>query len=154
MDPASLKTKEAQVRLTKHLFLIFFAIAFAFCATVNGQNQPKEIKIENLLLESLSKEFTPDREVRVDLVEFPPDTSLGWHWHPGEEFHYYLEGEVEIQIEGQPSIIGKPGTTGHIPFKVRHQAVTHDKGAKVLVFRIHTKGEPWKHDYDHHKSKK
>lgn len=88
--------------------------------------------------------------MRIDLVEFPPDTALGWHWHPGEEFHYYLEGEVEIQIEGQPSIIGMPGTVGHIPFKTMHQAVTHDKGAKVLVFRVHSKGEPWKYDDDDH----
>lgn len=140
------------MRLTKYLYLIIFGIALTFYTTVNSQNQPKEIKIENLLSESLSKEFTPDREVRIDLVEFPPDTALGWHWHPGEEFHYYLEGEVEIQIEGQPSIIGKPGTVGHVPFKTRHQAVTHQRGAKVLVFRVHSKGEPWKYDEDddHH----
>ena len=140
------------MRLINNLFLITLGFSFALVSSANGQNQPKEIKIENLLLESLSKEFTPDREVRIDLVEFPPDTVFGWHRHPGEEFHYYLEGEVEIQIEGQPSIIGKPGTVGHVPFKARHQAVTHNKGAKVLVFRVHTKGEPWKlDDEDHHK---
>lgn len=139
------------MRLSKYLFLIIFGITFVLCSSVNGQNQPKEIKIENLLWESLSKEFTPDREVRIDLVEFPSDTVLGWHRHPGEEFHYYLEGEVEIQIEGKPSIIGMPGGVGHIPFKTRHQAVTHKKGAKVLVFRVHTKGEPWKHDEDDNK---
>jgi quercetin dioxygenase-like cupin family protein len=140
------------VRLLKNLSLIIFLIAIAFNFAANGQNQSREIKIENLLLESLSEQFTPDREVRIDLVEFPPDTVFGWHWHPGEEFHYYLEGEVEIQIEGQPTIIGKPGTVGHVPFKTRHQAVTHEKGAKVLVFRVHSKGEPWKYDDDddHH----
>lgn len=130
-----------------------FGIVFLYCFSVNGQDQPKEIKIKNLLLESLAQEFIPDREVRIDIVEFPPDTALGWHWHPGEEFHYYLEGEVEIQIEGQPSIIGKPGMVGHVPFKTRHQAVTHEKGAKVLVFRVHTKGEPWKHDDEEHDNK-
>lgn len=141
------------MRLTKNLFLIMFGIVFLYCFSVNGQDQPKEIKIKNLLLESLAQEFIPDREVRIDIVEFPPDTALGWHWHPGEEFHYYLEGEVEIQIEGQPSIIGKPGMVGHVPFKTRHQAVTHEKGAKVLVFRVHTKGEPWKHDDEEHDNK-
>jgi len=141
------------VRLLKNLSLIIFLIALAFNFAANGQNQSREIKIENLLLESLSEQFTPDREVRIDLVEFPPDTVFGWHWHPGEEFHYYLEGEVEIQIEGQPSIIGKPGTVGHVPFKTKHQAVTHDKGAKVLVFRVHSKGEPWKYDDNEHHNK-
>lgn len=139
--------------ILKYMYLIIIGIAIVPCADVAAQTQPKEIKIENLLLESLAQEFIPDREVRIDLVEFPPDTSLGWHWHPGEEFHYYLEGEVEIQIEGQPSIIGKPGMVGHVPYKTRHQAVTHEKGAKVLVFRVHTKGEPWKHDDEEHDNK-
>ena len=139
--------------LSKKISLIIFSITIAFNFAANGQNQSREIKMENLLLESLSEDFTPDREVRIDLVEFPPDTVLSWHWHPGEEFHYYLEGEVEIQIEGQPSIIGKSGTVGHVPFKTRHQAVTHEKGARVLVFRVHTKGEPWKFDDNDHKTK-
>jgi quercetin dioxygenase-like cupin family protein len=141
------------VRSSKYLSILIFSITLVFYGNVNGQTQPREIKIENLLLESLSKEFTPDREVRIDIVEFPPDTALGWHWHPGEEFHYYLGGEVEIQIEGQPSIIGKAGGVGHIPFKTRHQAVTHEKGAKVLVFRVHSKGEPWKYDDTDHNNK-
>jgi quercetin dioxygenase-like cupin family protein len=141
------------VRISKYFSPIILVIALVLCDTVVGQDQSQKIKIENLLLESFSQEFTADREVRIDLIEFPPDTSLGWHWHPGEEFHYYLEGEVEIQIEGQPSIIGKPGTVGHVPFKVLHQAITHDKGAKVLVFRVHSKGEPWKYDDDDHNIK-
>jgi quercetin dioxygenase-like cupin family protein len=137
----------------KYMSLIIISISFVLWNDINAQTEPKEIKIKNLLLEPLAQEFTPDREVRIDLVEFPPDTALDWHWHPGEEFHYYLEGEVEIQIGGQPSIIGKPGMVGHIPFKTRHRAVTHDKGAKVLVFRVHTKGEPWKHDDEEHDNK-
>lgn len=138
------------MRLSKYLALITLGITLILYSTADGQNQDGEIKIINLLLESLAVEFTPDREVRIDLVEIPPDTALGWHWHPGEEFHYYLEGEVEIQIEGRPSIIGEPGTVGHVPFKTEHQAVTHEIGAKVLVFRVHTKGEPWKNNDDDH----
>jgi quercetin dioxygenase-like cupin family protein len=93
----------------------------------------------------LDESFTPDREVLVDLVEIPPHTALDRHWHPGEEFHYYLEGEVEIQIEGQDSIRGIPGTTGHVPFERPHRAVAGARGAKVLVFRVHTRGRPWRY---------
>ena len=57
------------MRLTKYLYLIILGIALTFFTTVNGQNQPKEVKIENLLSESLSKKFTPNRKVRIDLVE-------------------------------------------------------------------------------------
>jgi quercetin dioxygenase-like cupin family protein len=93
----------------------------------------------------LADDFTPGREVLIDLVQIPPNTSLDRHWHPGEEFHYYLEGEVEIKIDGAPSIIGTPGTVGHVPFKKWHVAVAGAKGAKIVVFRVHTKGEPWRY---------
>ncbi len=141
------------MKASKYFSLVVFAIAITFCTNVNGQDQSKAIKIQTLLLDSLSKEFTPDREVRIDLVEFPPDTVLEWHRHPGEEFHYYLEGEVEIQIEGKPTIYGKPGGVAHIPYLTRHRAITHEKGAKVLVFRVHTNGKPWKYDDIDHNDK-
>ena len=72
-------------------------------------------------------------------------TTLERHWHPGEEFHYYLEGEVEIAIDGHEPIVGTPGTIGHVPYKALHTAITKEKSAKVLVFRVHTKGQPMRH---------
>jgi quercetin dioxygenase-like cupin family protein len=101
--------------------------------------------VTNLLHEQLAANFTPDREVLIDLVEIPPNQKLDWHWHPGEEFHYYLEGNPVIERVDAPPIIGKPGTVGHVAFKQRHQATAGDQGAKILVFRIHAKGEPWRY---------
>jgi quercetin dioxygenase-like cupin family protein len=103
---------------------------------------PATPKITNLFTTALSPEFTPDREVLVDVVEFPPNSKVEWHWHPGEEFHYYLEGDAVIERRNAPDILGKPGTVGHIEFKQVHQAIAGDKGAKILVFRVHEKGAP------------
>ena len=83
--------------------------------------------------------------VLVDVVVIPPNTTLDAHWHPGEEFQYYLEGEVTVEIEGKPTIVGKPGAVGHIPFRAMHTAKTGAAGAKILVFRVHTEGEPMRH---------
>ena len=102
-------------------------------------------KVTNLLAAALSTEFTPGREVLIDLVEIPPNQKLDWHWHPGEEFHYYLEGNAVIERVGAPPIIGKPGTVGHVAFKQRHQTTAGDQGAKIIVFRVHTKGAPWRY---------
>ena len=112
-------------------------------------------KVINLLTAALSTEFTPDREVLIDLVEIPPNQKLDWHWHPGEEFHYYLEGDPVIELGDAPPIIGKPGTVGHVAFKERHQASAGGKGAKIIVFRVHTKGAPWRYldEPGDHKSK-
>ena len=119
-------------------------IATFFAGASFGASQAKS-KVTNLLHEALSDEFTPGREILVDLVEIPANTSLDRHWHPGEEFHYYLEGTPQVQVDGgevrQPAL----GTVGHVPFKAPHRAGAGDGGAKILVFRVHTKGEPWRY---------
>ena len=108
----------------------------------HASSPPKELKLENLLRQSLTPEFTSEREIVVSHVDIPPNTTLDRHWHPGEEFHYYLEGKVEIAIDGQPSIIGTPGTVGHVPYRKMHTAITGEEGARFLVFRVHTEGKP------------
>ena len=127
------------------------AVLMAFAAGVLVGTAPPvrgdsaRSKVTNLLTAGLSPEFTPDREVLVDLVEIPPNQKLDWHWHPGEEFHYYLEGNAVIERKDAPPIVGTPGTVGHVAFKQHHQGTAGDQGARILVFRIHTRGEPWRY---------
>lgn len=120
-------------------------IALAFLAgTSYGASQAKS-KVTNLLHDPLSESFAPGREVLVDLVEIPPNSQLDRHWHPGEEFHYYLEGEPEITIEGKGLTRPAIGTVGHVPFEVLHRAGAGKAGAKILVFRVHATGKPWRY---------
>src|SRR5687768_9281155 len=114
----------------------------AACAAPTGPSDPAALKMENILTQPLAPEFTPGREVVVSLVEIPPNTTLERHWHPGEEFHYYLDGEVTIAIDGAPQVAGRPGRVGHIPYKAVHTAITGERGARILVFRVHTQGAP------------
>jgi quercetin dioxygenase-like cupin family protein len=120
-------------------------IILAFIAgTSYGAGQAKS-KVTNLLQHSLSEEFSPGREVLVDLVEIPANSQLDRHWHPGEEFHYYLEGSPEITIDGKGLTRPALGTVGHVPFESLHRAGAGKDGAKILVFRVHTKGKPWRY---------
>ena len=102
-------------------------------------------KVTNLFQGALSEKFTPGREVLVDLVEIPPNSQLDRHWHPGEEFHYYLEGEPEITVNDAGVVRPALGTVGHVPFESLHRAGAGDAGAKILVFRVHTSGKPWRY---------
>jgi quercetin dioxygenase-like cupin family protein len=113
--------------------------------TPDAAAPPTKANVQNLLQQVLDPEFVAGREVLVDFVEIPPNGVLERHWHTGEEFHYYLEGDARIEIEGQPPIEGKPGTVGHVPFKAKHRAMAGPQGAKVLVFRVHTQGQPWRY---------
>ncbi len=139
-----------------HLLVpLVFAAGCVSGAVVQKRAGSAASKVTNLHKSALSPDFTPGREVLVDLVEIPPNQKLDWHWHPGEEFHYYLEGNPIIERLDAPPIIGKPGTVGHVAFRQRHQATAGNEGAKILVFRIHTAGEPWRYlDEEHSKAGK
>jgi len=132
-------------RMRVLFFLPAFAAGLVVGAAIPVRSQSAGSKVTNLLTVALSTEFTPDREILIDLVEIPPNQRLDWHWHPGEEFHYYLEGNPVIELGNAPPIVGKPGTVGHVAFKQRHQATAGDKGARIIVFRVHTKGAPWRY---------
>jgi quercetin dioxygenase-like cupin family protein len=119
------------------------AVAF-FAGTGIGASLAKS-KVTNLLQAPLSASFTPGREVLVDLVGIPPDSQLDRHWHPGEEFHYYLEGDPEVTVDGKGVVRPALGTVGHVPFEARHRAGAGKAGAKILVFRVHAKGEPMRY---------
>jgi len=125
--------------------VLFTAMALVSGTTPDAAAPAAKANVQNLLLQSLDPEFAAGREVLVDLVEIPPHGALERHWHPGEEFHYYLDGDARIEIEGQAAIEGKPGTVGHVPFKSKHRAMAGPQGAKVLVFRVHTQGQPWRY---------
>ncbi|MEZ5513242.1 MAG: cupin domain-containing protein [Steroidobacteraceae bacterium] len=120
-------------------------VAVAFFAGVSLGAGHSKSTVTNLYHAALSEEFTPGREVLVDLVEIPPNASLDRHWHPGEEFHYYLQGEPEIEINGAGVKRPQLGTVGHVPFKALHRAGAGQAGAKILVFRVHTSGQPWRY---------
>lgn len=129
--------------------VLCIVIAF-FVGATYGASQTKS-KVTNLLQDPLNEKFAPGREVIVDLVEIPPNSQLDRHWHPGEEFHYYLEGDPEITIDGKGLTRPALGTVGHVPFETLHRAGAGKAGAKILVFRVHTTGKPWRYlENDHH----
>lgn len=123
--------------------VLCIVVAF-FAGSSYGAGQATS-RVTNLLHDSLSENFAPGREVLVDLVDIPPNSQLDRHWHPGEEFHYYLAGDPEITIEGKGLTRPALGTVGHVPFETLHRAGAGESGARILVFRVHTKGKPWRY---------
>jgi quercetin dioxygenase-like cupin family protein len=75
--------------------------------------------------------------------EFQAGAAVPRHSHPGEEFGYVLDGEVTLEIDGQPAKTLKAGDSFFIPAGTVHQAKNAGKSAAaVLSTYIIEKGKP------------
>ena len=98
------------------------------------------VQAENLLRESIAG--VEGKEVIVSRVSFPPHTELPWHWHPGEEFFYVIEGSVTLKRREEPNLTAAQGGAQKIAPQVIHTGRTGEQGAELVIFRVHAAGEP------------
>ena len=65
----------------------------------------------------------PGREIVQVLTEIPAGVESGWHMHPGEEVGYILAGTVQMEIQGQPTLILRTGDPFLMPPRTPHNAL-------------------------------
>ncbi len=82
------------------------------------------------------------KEAILQLVELEPGVTGKTHYHPGEGVIYLLEGSLFIGLEGKPDVTMEPGDAFHMPPEQVHFGKTTTEAAKILVFRVHPKGQP------------
>ena len=85
----------------------------------------------------------PGREmVQVETL-IPAGVESGWHIHPGEEVGYIVAGQVEMRVQGRPTVVLRPGEGFLIPPRTPHNA--RDLGpetGKMLSTYIVETGQP------------
>lgn len=85
----------------------------------------------------------PNREAVVAHVELAPGATAGRHTHPGDEITYFLDGEGELLIDGQPPRRVKAGEAVIIPAGVVHDARNAGTTTTKLVgVYVVEKGQP------------
>jgi len=102
--------------------------------------QEQSIKRSDLLRHDLA---VPGREVVQVRVDFDPGAAFGRHRHPGEEVAYVIEGSLEYEIEGRPTVTLNAGDVLFIPAGTIHAArnVGTDNGAELATYIVE-KGKP------------
>jgi quercetin dioxygenase-like cupin family protein len=102
--------------------------------------QQTGIKRTDLIRNDIS---APGRETIQVRVDFAAGASFGRHSHPGEEIAYVLEGTLEYQIDGKPTVTLKAGEALYIPAGTIHAAKNVGEGkASELATYIVEKGKP------------
>ena len=102
--------------------------------------QEQTIERAELLRHDLA---VPGREVVQVRVDFDPGAAFGRHRHPGEEIAYVIEGTLEYEIEGRPTVTLRAGDVLFIPAGTIHAArnVGSDNGAELATYIVE-KGKP------------
>ncbi|PQV49138.1 cupin domain-containing protein [Paraburkholderia sp. BL21I4N1] len=83
------------------------------------------------------------REMGMGIAEFPPNAAKPRHKATGPEVAYVLEGEVTVQVDGQPDQIVHAGESYRMPANVVHVTKAGPAGAKVLATWAWTPGKPF-----------
>jgi len=109
-------------------------------AQAKDESSEPTVVAKNLLREVI--EGVADKEVIVNRVSFPPHTELPWHWHPGEEIFYVIEGVVTLKLRDQSDQSVSAGGAQKIAPEVIHTGLTGEEGAELVIFRVHTSGLP------------
>ena len=119
--------------------LVLVVLACLYSANGNAA-APPPVQADNLLRESIAG--VEGKEIVVSRVSLPPHTELPWHWHPGEEFFYVIEGSVTLKRRGEPDLLTGTGDAQNIAARVIHTGSTGEQGAELVIFRVHAAGEP------------
>jgi quercetin dioxygenase-like cupin family protein len=85
----------------------------------------------------------PGREAIQVVVELAPGVLSPKHTHPGEEIIYVLEGSLQYEVEGQPTVTLKAGDVLFIPAGTIHSArnVGTANAAELATYVVE-KGKP------------
>ena len=121
--------------------IVIAALMLGSVAAFDGaQAQPAGITRTDLQRHDLS---VPGHEAFQVRVDFAPGAAFGKHTHPGEETIYVLEGALEYEVEGKPSVTLKAGEVLFIPAGTIHAAKnTGSVKASELATYILEKGKP------------
>jgi quercetin dioxygenase-like cupin family protein len=122
--------------MIKKIMLGLAVVAFGFAGVAMAQQSG----IKRTPLQKV--DFPDGYNVITAIAEVPAGGASGRHTHPGVETGYVLDGELELDIDGQAPLKLKAGDSYQIPAGAVHNAKAGDKSFKVLGIYIVDKTKP------------
>jgi quercetin dioxygenase-like cupin family protein len=75
-------------------------------------------------------------------VEIDPGIAVARHTHPGIESSYVLEGEINLEVQGQPARTFKVGDGFQVPPVTPHGGRNGDRKTRLAINYIVEKDKP------------
>jgi quercetin dioxygenase-like cupin family protein len=130
--------------LKKSIIIAIAAFAIGGVAVAQQMAPPPGAQTAGLKRTVLQKFDVPagDRETVTAFIEIPANTDVARHIHPGPEVDYVVEGDLVLNIDGQPPKPYKAGDSFSIPQGVVHGGRSGPNGTKLVGTYIVEKGKP------------
>ncbi|WP_338078847.1 cupin domain-containing protein [Collimonas pratensis] len=123
----------------KTSFAISIFLAAAAMQPVMASASPIATK-ETQVLQRIHLDGT-DRELGMGIAEFPPNAEKPRHMATGPELAYVLEGELIVQVDGEPTKVLHAGGSYQLAANVVHVTKAGPAGAKVIASWVHVPGK-------------
>lgn len=84
----------------------------------------------------------PQHKTHMFTLEMRPGGVVPRHTHPGTEMAYVIEGEGDLEVQGQPERRVKAGESYHVPGGVPHALRNGNAPLRAIVFYVVDKDKP------------
>ena len=130
--------------LKTSIIVAIAALALGGVAFAQQMAPPPGARTAGLKRTVLQKFDVPpgERETVTAFIEIPANTDVARHTHPGPEVDYVVEGDLVLNIDGQPPKPYKAGESFYIPAGTVHGGRSGPNGTKLLGSYIVEKGKP------------
>ena len=122
-----------------HLYFRAYVVALLILAAVPAE----AADVKELFAIDLAD--YPGKEARILEVSYPPGAQDMAHRHDAHAFVYVLEGQIVMQVKGQPAVTLKAGQTfyeGPADVHVVGRNASNTEPARFVVVLLKAKGAP------------
>jgi quercetin dioxygenase-like cupin family protein len=121
--------------------LVVAISAISVCAGVaEDAAPPPKVK---LLMKNEVVSSVPNKEAYLLDIDWGVGSSTGRHIHSGDEYAEIVEGELQLNLDGQPAKIVKAGETYHNLAGIVHETKNvSGQPARSIAVLIIDKGKP------------
>jgi len=117
--------------LKKSIIAVAAALAIGGVALAQQMAPPAPAGLKRTVLQKFDVP-AGDRETVVALVELAANTDAARHTHPGPETGNIVEGEITLNIDGQPPKLLKVGDSYYVPAGAIHGGRSGSSGVKSV----------------------
>ena len=105
--------------------------------------QPSRAELKSKLMPHEIVSGGPGKEKFTLIVAFAPGAGAGRHIHPGDEYAAVVDGELQINVDGQAPRVVKTGDTYHNAADVMHEIKNIGTvRARMIATPVVEQGEP------------